>query len=135
MTSVPRADTAGKERPLGELIGEITGDLSRLLRQEVELAKAEALQEGRKALVAGANFAVAGVAGMLVAVLLSFAAVFGLAEIMHIGWAAVAVAAVWAVLAVVLQAAGRQKLRTVAAFPKTTETLKENAQWLQNPTR
>lgn len=135
MTSSPVNDVAGKERPLGELIGDITGDLSHLLRQEVELAKAEALQEGKKALIAVANFVVAGIAGILVAILLSFAVVYALAELMHIGWAALIVAMVWAVVAVALQATGRQKWRTVAALPQTTETLKENAQWLQNPTK
>src|SRR5688500_8562203 len=94
-----KRSVVGQERPVGELIGDITGDLSRLLRQEVELAKAEALQEGKKAAAAAVNLAVAGVAGVLVAVLLSFAAVFALAEVMHIGWAAVIVAMVWAVLA------------------------------------
>jgi hypothetical protein len=135
MTSSPRTDVAGKERPIGQLIGDITDDLSRLFRQEVELAKAEALQEGRKAAVAAANIAAAGVAGVLAATLLSLAAMFALAELMHIGWAAVIVALLWTVVAVALQAAGRQKLRSVAALPQTTETLKENAQWLQNPTK
>ena len=74
-------------------------------------------------------------AGLLAAILLSFAVVYALAEVMHIGWAALIVAVVWGVAAAALQAAGRRKLRTVAPLPQTAETMKENAQWLQNPTK
>lgn len=119
---------------LGELIGEITTDLSRLFRQEVELAKAEAKQEAKKAGAAGGMLGGAALAGYLVIVLLSFAAVFGLGEVMPLGWAAVIVAVVWAVIGAILYAAGRKRLRTVQPIPQTTETLKENAQWLRNPT-
>jgi hypothetical protein len=135
MTTVPKATDGQKDRPLGELIGDITDDLTRLFRQEVELAKAEARQEGKKAATAGAGFLAAGVAGLLTAILLSFALVYALAEIMHIGWAALIVAVLWAVAAFALQASARQKMSTIKALPKTTETLKENAQWLQNPTK
>ena len=53
----------GKERALGDLIGDITGDLSRLFRQEVDLAKAEIRQEGRKVAAAGGMFAGALIGG------------------------------------------------------------------------
>jgi predicted lipid-binding transport protein (Tim44 family) len=122
------------QQGLGELIGEITTDLSRLFRQEVELAKAEAKQEAKKAGAAGGMLGGAALAGYLVIVLLSFAAVFGLGEVMPLGWAAVIIAVVWAVIGAVLYAAGRKRLRTVQPIPQTTETLKENAQWLRNPT-
>ena len=42
-------DADGGQPGIGELIGEITGDLSRLFRQEVELAKAEVREEAKKA--------------------------------------------------------------------------------------
>jgi hypothetical protein len=74
------------------------------------------------------------VAGLLTAILLSFALVYALAEIMHIGWAALIVGALWAVAAFAFQASARQKMSTIKALPMTTETLKGNAQ-LQNPTK
>lgn len=123
------------QQSIGDLIGEITGDLSRLFRQEVELAKAEAKREAKKAGKATGLLSGAGLAAYLVIVLLSFAAVFGLGEVMPLGWAAVLVAVVWAIIGAVLYAAGRKQLRTVNPVPQqTAETLKENAQWLRNPT-
>ncbi len=135
MSTTPRPAWTADGRPLGELIGDITDDLSRLFRQEVELAKAEAVQEGKKVAAGGARLAGAGVAALLAGILVSFAVVYALAEVMHIGWAALIVAVVWAIVAVVLQASGRRVLRTVEPLPETRETIKENAKWLQNPTR
>lgn len=129
MTAAPHSG-----RPLGDLIGDITGDLSRLFRQEVELAKAEVRQEGKKVASATAMFAVAAIGGLLAAMLLSFAVVYALAEIMHIGWAALIVAVVWGAVAYAMQASGRKRLKEVEPLPQTTQTLKENASWLQNPT-
>ena len=51
------------------------------------------------------------------------------------GWAALLVAVVWAVAGAVLYVTGRQRLRAVSPVPRqTVETLKEDAQWLKNPT-
>jgi hypothetical protein len=120
---------------IGELIGNISDDLSRLFRQEVELAKAELRQEATKAGKAAGMLGGAGFAGYLAVVLLSFAAVFGLANVMDAGWAALIVAVVWAVIGGVLYLNGRQKLRSVDPMPRrTVDTIKEDAQWLKNPT-
>lgn len=134
MTTAQSSDS-GAQPKLGEVFSDIAGDLSRLFRQEVALARAEVRQEAKKAGSAAGMFAGAGMAALLTAVLLSFALVYALAEVMHIGWAALIVGVVWAVAAAVLQGAARRRLRTVEPLPQTTETLKENAQWLQNPTR
>jgi tetrahydromethanopterin S-methyltransferase subunit G len=136
-TGIPRTngtEDGSDQRPLGQLIGDITTDLSRLFRQEVELAKAEIRQEAGKAGRAAGMFAGAGVAALMVAILVSLAVMFGLAEVMPIGWAALIVGVVWAVVAVVLQATARRRMSTVAPLPQTTETIKENAEWLRNPT-
>jgi hypothetical protein len=120
---------------IGELIGNISDDLSQLFRQEVELAKAELKQEAAKAGRAAGMLGGAGFAGYLAVVLLSFAAVFGLDAIMPMGWAALIVAVVWAVVGAALYVAGKKKLETVDPVPRrTVDTLKEDAQWLKNPT-
>ncbi|HEX2774803.1 MAG TPA: phage holin family protein [Micromonosporaceae bacterium] len=126
----------GTERPgIGELIGEITNDLSRLFRQEVERAKAEMRQEAKKAGKASGMLGGAAFGAYLALVLLSFAVVFALGAVMPLGWAALIVAIVWAVISAVLYSAGRKQLRTINPVPQqTTETMKENAQWLRNPT-
>jgi len=124
-----------EETSIGQLIGEISDDLSKLFRQEVELAKAEVRQEASKAGKAAGMLGGAGFAGYMTVVLLSFAIVFGLGNVMDLGWAALIVAVVWGAVAAVLYANGRKKLRAVDPMPRqTVETLKEDAQWLKNPT-
>jgi hypothetical protein len=123
------------ETSVGELIGNISNDLSQLFRQEVELAKAELKQEASKAGKAGGMLGGAAFAGYLAVVLLSFALVFALGNVMDLGWAALIVAVLWGVVGAVLFANGRKKLKTVDPMPRrTVDTLKEDAQWLKNPT-
>ena len=128
-------DAEGDQPGIGELIGDITGDLSRLFRQEVELAKAEVREEAKKAGKAGGMLGGAAMAGYLAIVLLSFALVFALGAVMPLGWAALIVAVIWAAIGAVLYTAGRKQLKSVDPVPRqTAETLKEDAQWLRNPT-
>jgi hypothetical protein len=124
-----------EQTSIGELIGNISDDLSQLFRQEVELAKAEIKQEATKAGKAAGMLGGAGFAGYLAVVLLSFAAVFGLDAVMPMGWAAVIVAVVWAAIGAALYVTGKNRLKTVDPMPRrTVETIKEDAQWLKNPT-
>jgi len=120
---------------IGQIIGEITQDLSRLFRQEVELAKAEIKQEATKAGKGAGMLVGAGLAGLMVIILLSWALVYALSEVMAEGWAALIVAVLWAIVGAVLFSVGRKQLKSVNPVPQqTTETMKENAEWLRNPT-
>jgi hypothetical protein len=124
-----------EETSIGELIGNISDDLSQLFRQEVELAQVELKQEASKAGKAAGMLGAAGFAGYLAVVLLSFALVFGLANVIDAGWAALIVAVIWAAVGAVLYSSGRKKLKTVDPTPhRTVDTLKEDAKWLKNPT-
>lgn len=128
-------DDQVEETSIGEIIGNISNDLSQLFRQEVALAKAEIQQEATKAGKAAGMLGGAGFAGYLAVVLLSFAIVFGLGNVMDLGWAALIVAVIWGAIGAVLFVNGRKKLKTVDPVPRrTAETLKEDAQWLKNPT-
>lgn len=120
---------------VGELIGNISNDLSQLFRQEVELAKVELKQEAAKAGQAAGMLGGAAFAGYLAVVLLSFALVFGLANVMDAGWAALIVAIIWGVIGAVLYSIGRKRIKQVDPVPRrTVDTIKEDAQWLKNPT-
>ena len=124
-----------EQTSVGELIGNISNDLSTLFRQEVELAKAELKQEASKAGKAAGMLGAAGYAGHLTLVLLSFALVFALGNVMDYGWAALIVGAIWGIVAAILFVNGRKKLKTVDPVPhRTVDTIKEDAQWLKNPT-
>ena len=134
-TAQPARDRAPQDASVGQLISDISDDLTTLFRQEVELAKAEIRQEARKAGKAAGMLGGAGFAGYMVALLLTLALVAALSNVMDPGWAALIVAVVWAVIGAVLFATGRQRMRTVSPVPRqTVETLKEDAQWLKNPT-
>jgi hypothetical protein len=121
---------------LGEIISDISAGLSDLFRKEVELAKAEIRVEASKAGKAAGMFGGAGVAAWLTAIMLSFALAFGLGNVMDLGWAALIVALLWAIIAAVLFVIARGKAKDVSPMPRqTVETLKEDVQWLKNPTR
>jgi len=101
----------------------------------VELAKVELKAEASKAGKAAGMLGGAGFAGYLAVVLLSFALVFALANVMDAGWAALIVAVIWLIIGGVLFVSGRNKLKSVDPVPhRTVDTLKEDAQWLKNPT-
>ncbi|MFE4047772.1 phage holin family protein [Streptomyces sp. YIM B13518] len=124
------------ERSTGELLSRVTSDLQVLFRQEVKLAKAEVKEEGAKAGKAAGMYGGAGFAGYLVLLFLSLAAMFGLANVMDAGWAALIIAALWAVAAAVLYQQGRARMRTVSPKPEhTVQTLKEDAEWARHPTK
>ena len=116
-----KADNAS----LGELLGDVTRDLSTLMRQEVELAKAEAKQSATKAGKGAGMLGGAGVAGHFVLVFLSLALMFALGALMPLGWAAVIVAVLWAIIAAVLASIGRKELKQIKGLPQTGETLSE----------
>ena len=80
-------------RSVGELISEVTTDLTTLMRQELELAKAEVKQEATTAGKAAGMLGAAGFAGYMVALFLSIALWWALANGMDEGWAALIVAA------------------------------------------
>lgn len=123
------ASPAGRDvsnASVGDLIGEVTRDLSTLMRQELALAKAEVKEEATKAAKAGGMLGAAGFAGYMVLLFASIAAWQGLAEVMPSGWAALIVTVVWAVIGAVLFAVGRQRMREVNPKPeRTVETVSE----------
>ena len=116
-----KADNAS----LGELLGDVTRDLSTLMRQEVELAKAELKQSATKAGKGSGMLAGAGVAGHFVLVFLSLGLMFALGALMPLGWAALIVAVVWGIIAAVLASIGRKELKQIKGLPQTGETLSE----------
>ena len=127
------AGTPERDESIGKLVGQVANDVSTLFRQEVALAKEELKAEAAKAGKAGGMLAGAGFAGYMVAVLLSLALVFALGAVMPLGWAALIVAVLWAIVGGVLYAVGRNRLKEVDPVPRqTVETLKEDAQWVRD---
>lgn len=113
-------------RSVGELLGDITTDLTTLLRQEVELAKAEVRQSADHAKAGGAMLGVAAVAALLMLIFLSTAAWWALGELIGRGWSALVVAVVWGIVAAVTASVGRKRLANVSPVaPRTVDTTTE----------
>ena len=123
-------DTGADGASLGELFSSLTTDLSQLVRSEMELARVEIREEASKAGRAAGMLAGGALAGYLALILLSFAAAWGLAEVVDAGWAFLIVGLLVAAIAAVLAMSGRNKLRDVRPVPdQTVDTLKEDARW------
>jgi hypothetical protein len=118
------------DESLGDLLGRVSSDFSNLVSTQVELAKVEIKDEiasaGRGAgMLGGGAFC-----AYLAVVLLSFAAAWGLAEVVPDGVAFLIVGAVYTVAALVLLPRGRDRLTRLRPVPeKTAETVKEDVRW------
>ena len=123
---------APPRQSVGDLLGDVTRDLSTLMRQEIELAKAEVTQSAKQAAKGGSMFAGAAVAGHFVLLFLSIALWWALGDAMDsLPWSAVIVAVIWAIVAAILAARGRAESRRVAGMPRTTDTVKKIPNALQ----
>jgi uncharacterized membrane protein YqjE len=125
-----RIDVRDEADSLGELFSRLTADLSKLVRDEVELAKVELTGTVQEMRTAGMSIGAAGLFGVMAFLLLSFAAAWGLAEVVPEGVAFLIVGAVYGAVALALAAIGRQRLKAVKPVPEqTVETLKEDVAW------
>jgi Putative Actinobacterial Holin-X, holin superfamily III len=110
---------------IGELLSDVSSDVSTLLRQEVELAKAEVRQSAARAGKGAGMLGGAGLAGHMVLLFVSIAAWWGLGNSTGHGWSALIVAGVWLVIAAVLALTGRAELKSMTGLPRTADTVKK----------
>lgn len=111
--------------PLGELLSDLTRDVSTLMRQEVELAKVELKESATKAGKGAGMLAGAAWAGHITVLFLSVALWWALGQLVGLGWSAVIVAVIWGIIAAVLAVMGRKELNAIKGLPRTAETVKE----------
>jgi hypothetical protein len=107
------------------MFSDVAQDLSTLIRQEVELAKAELRQSATRAGKGAGMLAGAGVSGHMVLIFVSVAAWWGIGDTTGHGWSALIVGAVWLVIATVLGLAGRREISAVSGMPQTAQTVKK----------
>jgi hypothetical protein len=133
--AVPQPDEAEvRNRSVGDLVGDISRDLSSLIHQEIELAKAETKQEVAKAGKAAGMLGGAGFAGYMVALFASLTLAYGIGTFWPAWTGALVVAGLWAVAGVLLYLRGREQLKDVSGPRQTVETIKEDAAWARHPT-
>jgi hypothetical protein len=132
-TQHPGVDDAGdlRERPIGELLKQLSEETTRLVHQELELAKAELAQKGRQAGLGAGLFGTAGVIGLLAAAALTACFILALDAVMPAWLAALIVAVVYGAGAAVLALRGRDRVKqAVPPVPEQTiETVKEDMEW------
>jgi Putative Actinobacterial Holin-X, holin superfamily III len=126
-----------RERPIGELLKQLSEETTRLVHQELELAKAELSQNGKQAGLGAGLFGAAGAIGLLAAAALTACFILALDAAMPAWLAALIVAVVYGAVAAVLALRGRAKVRqAVPPVPEQTiETVKEDVQWAKTQTR
>lgn len=117
------------DRSLGELLSRLTGDFGDLVSTQMALAKVEIKEEVARAGKGAGMLTGAGLVAYLAVTLLSFAAAWGLAEVMPEGFAFLIVGAVWAVVAGVLYMTGRKQLDAVRVPPQTKASIEEDVEW------
>jgi uncharacterized membrane protein YqjE len=115
----------------GELLKQFSEDATTLIRKEVELAKAELTEKGRKAGKGAGMFGGAGLFGVGAFATLTAFLILVLAEAMDAWLAALIVTVIYGAVAAVLALQGKQKVDE-AGPPQpeqTVETVKEDVQW------
>jgi hypothetical protein len=120
-----------RDRPLGEVAGDLTRDLSLLVRQEIGLAKAELKEKGR---VAGPGLGMiggAGVTGLMAAGALTAFLILVLSIFLPEWSSALIVGAVLAAVTYVLVKQGKERVEKAGSpVPEQTiETVKEDVEW------
>ncbi len=124
-------------RSTGELVKDLSNQVSLLARQEIELAKAEMAEKGRRAGLGLGLVAAAGVSALLALGTLTACVVLALDGAMPAWLAARIVALARSVVAAVLASVGKQKMEQ-AGTPvpeQTVESVKEDIKWLRDQTR
>lgn len=121
----PEAETRARNESLGEMFGSFSENLGTLVRQEIQLAKAEATVEVKKVGTGAGMFAGAAWAALFVLLFLSMALMWALGSVMHLGWAALIVAVLWGVAAAVLALMGKKNFERIKGLPQTQQTVQE----------
>jgi hypothetical protein len=122
-----------RERPTSELLRQLSDQTTTLVRQEIELAKLEFREKGKKAGMGAGMFGGAGVFGLYAIGALTATIILALATFLP-GWvAALIVTVVYGAIAGVLALRGRAQVK--AATPpmpeQAVETTKEDVRWVK----
>ena len=124
-----------RDQSAGELIKLLSADISTLFRKELELAKVEVTEKGKKAGAGIGMFGAAGLVGMVAFQALTACLILVLAIPLPAWAAALIVGVVYAGIAAFLGLRGRDRVKDASppVPEQTVETLKEDVQWLKNP--
>jgi hypothetical protein len=122
-----------RERPIGELLKQLSEETTQLVHQELELAKAELAQKGKQAGLGAGLFGAAAAIGLLAAAALTACFILALDAAMPVWLAALIVAVVYGAVAALLALRGRDRVKQATPLvpEQTIETVKEDMEWAQ----
>jgi len=131
------SDEGLRDQSLGELFGKLSTELTTLIRQELELAKAELTQKGKEAGKGAGFIGGAAVVGLLAAGALTAAIIAALDLAMATWLAALIVTIVYGAIAAVLALRGKAKVQqaTPPVPEQTVDTVKEDVAWAKTRAR
>jgi uncharacterized membrane protein YqjE len=120
-----------REHRTGELLKELSDHTTTLVRQEIELAKAELGEKGKQAGLGAGMFGGAGLFGVLALAALTTCIIVALDSAMPLWLAALIVAVVYGAIGAVLALQGRNKVQEAGppVPEQATESVKEDVQW------
>jgi hypothetical protein len=126
-----------RDRSLGELLKQLSQETTRLVHQELELAKAEITQKGKQAGMGAGMFGGAGALGLAALGALTACFILALNAIMPAWLAALLVAVVYGIVAFVLVKQGQAKMKQAGppVPEQTIETVKEDVEWAKTQMR
>src|SRR5436190_22915334 len=126
-----------RQEPIADLLKRLSQETTQLVRQELELAKAEMAEKGKRAGVGAGMFGAAGVVGLLALGALTAFLIMLLDGALANWLSALIVAVVYGAIAGVLALRGRTKVQeaTPPVPEQTVETVKEDVQWAKTRTR
>jgi uncharacterized membrane protein YqjE len=131
MTEV-RPDDQIEDKSLGELVALASGNVSRLIRSEMELAKLELKGDVKKAALGGTLFGIAGVIACVVVILLSISAAYALIDLGVWRWAAfLIISFAYVVLGLVLCGIGYLRMRKIGGLKRTRKTAMDDLTMLR----
>lgn len=119
------AETRAASQSVGDIVGDLMRDMSQLMRDEIALAKAEGTEQAKRFGKGAGMLGGAGYAGHLLVLFLSLALMFVLGDLLdHLGWGALIVGVLWAIVAAILYSMGRKALKEVEPMPETVDSVK-----------
>lgn len=134
--TAPR-DNELRDRPTGELLKELSDHTTTLVKQEMDLAKAELQEKGKQAGLGAGMFGGAGLFGVGAFAALTACLIAVLDQAMEFWLAALIVAAAFAAIAVVLAVTGKRKVKKAGPpIPEQAkDSVKEDMEWARTQAR
>jgi len=125
-----------EERSVSDVFQDILGNLQEMVRSEIRLAKVEIRGEAKQAVSSGVWIAAGGVAATSAWMFLLWTFAFALATRMSMWAATLLVAVVMAAAAAALIMSGIRRAKRIRPIPeRTVESVKENLEWIKQPTK